>query len=176
MSRDIVQSVENEFLRYRRVAEGAFEQLDEAELCRPDAGGAPAISMIAWHIAGNLTSRFTDFLESDGEKPWRDRESEFLERLVSREELMERWRSAWEILTDSLGTLENGDLSREVLLRGEVLPVHAALLRALAHIGYHVGQIVYVGRLHRGGRWTFLSIPPGVPEPRRPGTGEANPG
>jgi hypothetical protein len=167
MRRDILQSVENEFLRYKGVAEGAFEQLDEAQLCRPDAGGAPAVSTIAWHIAGNLTSRFTDFLETDGEKPWRDRESEFRERMVSRVELMARWRSGWKILTDTLGTLEDEDLSREVLLRGEALPVHAALLRALTHVGYHVGQIVYVGRLHRGEHWTFLSVPPGVIEPQR---------
>jgi len=114
-----------------------------------------------WHIGGNLTSRFTDFLTSDGEKPWRDRESEFEERNVGRTELLEKWEKGWSTLFAALAPLTDADLARTVSVRGVPLTVGEALLRALAHVSYHVGQLTFIGKLLKGAEWDYLSIPPG---------------
>ncbi len=160
MERPVMASIEAEFRRYRTVAEGALAQLTDSELVERGPGGAPSPATIAWHIAGNLRSRFTEFLSSDGEKPWRDRESEFGDRNIPRAELMGWWDQGWTILFRTLDSLEDIRLHHEVLLKGDPLPVHEALHRALAHISYHVGQLVYLGRLYRGEDWRYLSVPP----------------
>jgi len=116
---------------------------------------------VVWHVAGNLQSRFTDFLTSDGEKPWRHRETEFEDRQVSREELIEKWEAGWRTLFDALGPLADDDLSRSITIRGVPLTVCEALHRSLAHASYHVGQMTYIGKMLRGEEWAYLSIPPG---------------
>lgn len=161
MSREILGSIEVEYRRYKALAEGAMEQLDAEELRRSAVPPNNSIATIAWHVSGNLESRFTDFLDSDGEKPWRNRESEFEERQVTREELLEKWERGWTILFDALASLKDEDLHREVAIRGIPLPVHAALHRSLAHASYHVGQMVHLARSFRGEAWQYLSIPPG---------------
>jgi hypothetical protein len=161
MSRAFVESIEAEFVRYKKLAEGAMDQLSPEEICRPSADGNNSIATIAWHVSGNLESRFTDFLTSDGEKPWRNRESEFEARSVDRRELLEKWERGWKILFDALTGLGDDDLRREVAIRGIPLAVHAALHRSLAHASYHAGQIVLLAREARGKDWKYLSIPPG---------------
>src|SRR5678815_4705952 len=91
----IIESIAGEFRRYKALAESALEQLTEPQLVAPGPNGGNSIATICWHIAGNLRSRFTDFLTSDGEKPWRKREEEFQARLVTRAELMEKWNKGW---------------------------------------------------------------------------------
>lgn len=158
--RMVVASVEAEFRRYQALGEGAMEQLSEAQLCTGH-GTAKSIAVIVWHIAGNLRSRFTDFLTTDGEKPWRQREEEFVDRQVLREDVLARWQSGWNVLTATLATLTDADLSRTIHVRGQGMPVIEALHRSLAHISYHVGQIVYVAKAQQGDAWRYLSIPPG---------------
>jgi hypothetical protein len=114
-----------------------------------------------WHVAGNLQSRFTDFLTSDGEKPWRHREEEFEERQVGREELVEKWDDGWETLFDALSPLTDEDLARSITIRGVALSVCEALHRSLAHASYHVGQMTYIGKMLKGEEWMYLTIPPG---------------
>ena len=109
-------------------------------------------------------SRFTDFLSSDGEKPWRKRDSEFVSRKVSRSELREKWNDGWDCLFASLEDLSDGNLGDRVSIRCQQLTVHEALHRSLAHVSYHVGQIVYIAKSFRGDSWRFLSIPPGESE------------
>lgn len=159
--RDIVASVELEFRRYRQLAEGALRQLDDQQLAARAAHDGNSIATLAWHVAGNLRSRFTDFLESDGEKPWRDRDSEFTAHEKSRDELMTFWANGWSCLFDSLAQLDDSHLSRQVTIRSQPLGIHEALHRSLAHAAYHVGQIVMTARAHRGDDWQFMSIPPG---------------
>ncbi|MEX1257274.1 MAG: DinB family protein [Gemmatimonadota bacterium] len=161
MSREILGSIETEYRRYKALAEGAMEQLDAEELCRSPVPPNNSIATIAWHVSGNLESRFTDFLDSDGEKPWRDRESEFEDRQVTREALLQKWERGWTIVLDALASLKDEDLHREVAIRSMPLAVHAALHRSLAHTSHHVGQIVYLARNYRGEGWRYLSIPPG---------------
>ena len=158
----IIESLRKEFQRYKSLAEGAIAQVSDHELCAPDAhAGGNSVAVICWHVAGNLRSRFTDFLTTDGEKPWRKRDEEFEPRLVTREELLARWDGGWQVLFDTLSTLEDRQLHEPVSIRGEALHVHDALHRALAHVAYHAGQIVHIARLLRGSAWNYLSIPPG---------------
>lgn len=157
----IVESIRAEYLRYKKLAEEAIAQLDDAEVSAEGAKGENSIAVVCWHVAGNLRSRFTDFLTSDGEKPWRRREEEFQDRTVTRSELLQKWEQGWGVLLETLATLSDDDLQLTVTIRKEPLKVHQALHRSLAHTAYHVGQIVYIARSLRGKDWKFLSIPPG---------------
>lgn len=160
----IIESIRAEYLRCKRLAEGAIAQLEEAELSATPASGVNSVAVVCWHLAGNLRSRFTDFLTSDGEKPWRQREEEFESRTVSRTELLSHWNEGWDVLLAALDGLDDGLLERTVTIRGQPLQVHEALHRSLAHLSYHVGQIVLLARSFRGDDWQYLSIPPGGSE------------
>ena len=157
----LIQSIEAEYRRYKALAEGALEQVPDELLSSPGPSNGNSLATICWHVSGNLKSRFTDFLESDGEKPWREREEEFARRTVSRSELLAKWADGWNVLFDTLVTLNDSDLTRVVTIRGQSLAVHEALHRSLAHVSYHVGQIVYLAHASCGERWRYLSIPPG---------------
>jgi uncharacterized damage-inducible protein DinB len=157
----VIESITGEFRRYKALAEGALAQLSDAELVAPAAGAGNSIATICWHVGGNLRSRFTDFLTSDGEKPWRNREEEFTARQVTQTELLAHWERGWSALLETLAALRDADLERSVIIRGQSFRVHEALHRALAHAAYHVGQIVYAAKSLRGSSWRYLSIPPG---------------
>ncbi len=161
--RTLLSSIEAEYRRYKLLAESAIEQLEDKDLRRSLAeGSGNCVATIVGHVAGNLESRFTDFLTSDGEKPWRNRDSEFELRAETRAELVQRWERGWARLQGSLASLSDADLTRTVTIRGVPHAVHEALHRSLAHTSYHVGQIVLVARSLRGSGWRFLSIPPGA--------------
>ena len=157
----IVESIRGEYLRYKALAEAAMNQLSEPELCSPAPGQGNSIATICWHISGNLRSRFTDFLTTDGEKPWRNREEEFEPRAVTRAELLAQWEQGWRALLHTLATVSDAQLQDTITIRGERFLVHEALQRSLAHTTYHVGQIVYAAKALRGPNWKSLSIPPG---------------
>lgn len=159
--RKIVDSFEVEYRRYKLLAEGAIEQLSEEELCHPSSSTGNSVATMVWHVAGNLESRFTDFLTSDGEKLWRHRDREFDRRTASREELQEKWERGWAVLFSSLAELEDGKLDEVVTIRGVEHTVLEALQRSLSHASYHVGQIVFLAKETRGDQWRYLSIPPG---------------
>jgi hypothetical protein len=158
--RTLVASIEGEYRRYKTLAEGAINQLPDTALSYA-AGTDNSVATIVWHISGNLLSRFTDFLTSDAEKTWRDRDSEFLARHVTRAELQAKWEEGWRVLFAVLAALADADLERSVMIRAQSLTVAQALHRSLAHASYHVGQIVYVAKALRGADWQSLSIPPG---------------
>lgn len=159
--RAVISSIEAEYLRYKDLAEKTFAQLDDSQLTMRAGETSNSIATIVWHMAGNLTSRFTDFLTTDGEKPWRHRDEEFHDRQVSQPELLARWNAGWQVLFDTLGTLVDDDLTRTVVIRGQSLPVIDALHRSLAHAASHVGQIQFWGKVMKGTTWDYLSIPPG---------------
>ena len=158
---NIVESIRAEYLRYKALAEAAIAQLDEPQISVEGPNGGNSIAAICWHVAGNLSSRFTDFLTADGEKPWRQREEEFKSRSVTRAELLEKWEQGWSPLLGTLAALTDDQLQSTVTIREQPLQVHEALHRSLAHTSYHVGQIVYVAKGLRGKEWKYLSIPPG---------------
>ncbi len=157
----IIESVRAEYLRYKDLAEAAIDQLSDDELSAHGPGGGNSIAVVCWHVSGNLRSRFTEFLTSDGEKPWRNREEEFQARIITRGTLLTKWNEGWSALLGTLATLTDEDLQLTVTIRGQPLCVHEALHRSLAHLSYHIGQIVYAAKAVRGRDWTYLSIPPG---------------
>ena len=164
MNRGLLSLIEAEYERYKALGEGTFRQLSAEELVT-DTAGANSIAMIVWHIAGNLESRFTDFLTTDGEKPWRNRDSEFEPRTPSPRR--DRGEVGPGLAGCSLGRLQeltDDDLGRSVTIRGVSSGVDEALLRSVAHASHHVGQIVYLGKCFRGDSWESLSIPPGKSE------------
>jgi len=160
-SRRMISWIEGEFRRYKQLGEGVVGQLGPDQLAARASPESLSIATVVWHVSGNLTSRFTDFLTTDGEKPWRNREGEFEERSVGRKELLEKWEGGWRVLLDALEPLSDDDLDRTVSVRGVALTVGEALLRSLAHVSYHVGQMTFMGKLLRGAEWHYLSIPPG---------------
>lgn len=160
--RDVVGAIEAEYWRYKALGDSTLAQVDDEALCRVPAEESNSVAVVLWHVAGNLESRFTDFLTSDGEKPWRDRDVEFDERVVSRADARAKWDRGWVVVLDALRGLSDDDLSRQVTVRGQSLSVAEALARSLAHTAYHVGQIVFLGKMWRGTGWTCLSIPRGA--------------
>jgi uncharacterized damage-inducible protein DinB len=148
-----------EFHRYRDLAEKAMAQIPDEALNHVPATDANSIAMIVRHVSGNLRSRFTDFLTTDGEKPWRDRDSEFVERPYTREELRKIWDASWQIVDAELATLTDAHIQKTVVIRGVPASVQEALCRATAHIAYHAGQIVLLCRMYGTREWASLSIP-----------------
>lgn len=159
--RPILSSIESEYRRYKLLAEAAVHQLDDMQLAENGDGAVNSITTLMWHLSENLKSRFSDFLTSDGEKPWRDREAEFRARAVTKSDLLSKWDEGWQVLFATLQSLDDADLARSVTIRGSALSVPEALHRSLAHVAYHVGQIVFIAKTTRGSDWEYLSIPPG---------------
>lgn len=155
-------SVRDEYRKARNLAEGAMQQISEGDFDRAVAAGSNTIRVLMQHVGGNLRSRFSDFLTSDGEKPDRRRDAEF-ESASDRApaEVRAVWEAGWDVLFRTLDSLGPEDLLRTVTIRGEPHTVIRALERSLAHISYHVGQIVYVAKAIRGAAFESLSIPLG---------------
>jgi hypothetical protein len=156
-----VEAIADEFTRYKALGEAAIAQLGEEELALTGSDGGNSIIAIVWHLAGNLESRFTDFRTSDGEKPWRDRDDEFVLRNVTKSTLLEKWERGWRALLNALGGLSDADLMQPVTIRRQQLRIDQALQRSLAHTAYHVGQIVFLAKQIRSSGWRCLSIPLG---------------
>ncbi|HKB09196.1 MAG TPA: DUF1572 family protein [Vicinamibacterales bacterium] len=156
--RDIVRTFRN----YKALGERALAQAPDVSLHTELDANSNSIAVIAKHIGGNLRSRFRDFLTSDGEKPDRNRDGEFLmAQPASRAEIMQWWDDGWTTLLGALEALTPGDLTRTVHIRGEAFLVVEALNRSVTHTSYHVGQIVYLARHFAGAAWTTLSIKKG---------------
>lgn len=162
--RDVIASIETEFRRYKGLGDGAIQQLTDDELSRAGSEGGNSVAVLVWHLSGNFASRFTDFLTTDGEKPWRRRDEEFDERRVTREELLAKWNGGWAVLQSALAALDDSHLNHAVLVRGVEFTVHEALHRSLAHFSYHVGQMVFLAKSFRGESWKTLSIARGASE------------
>lgn len=160
-ARRVIAAIESEFQRYRSMGEGVLDQVDPGQLVARPSAESLSLAMIVWHVAGNLESRFTDFLTTDGEKPWRAREDEFAVRDEPPHAVRAKWDRGWGVLGATLSGLDDATLASTVTIRGVGLSVLEALLRSLAHVSYHVGQMTYVGKMLRGPDWEYLSIPPG---------------
>lgn len=157
--KDFLTFILDRFEQLRSQGEKTLAQLtDEDVHWSPDAE-SNSIAIIVQHLHGNMLSRFTDFLTSDGEKPDRHRDEEFIEHALSLADLKKMWSEGWNCVFAAVRPLKEDDLSREIFIRGESQTVMEALLRALSHIAYHVGQIVYLGKHRKGSEWKTLSIP-----------------
>ncbi len=162
MAEDFLLLTNREFRRLKNLAERAVAQLPTEAIFAVPGEGDNSIAVVLKHLSGNIRSRWENFLTADGEKPDRDRDSEFvIGPNDSHPALLARWEEAWTILFSELEALSSADLERTVRIRGESLTVLQAIMRQISHQSYHVGQIVYVAKHFRGRDWTSLSIPVG---------------
>lgn len=136
----------------------AIAQLSDEKLHIALDSNTNSIAVIMKHVAGNLLSRWTDFLITDGEKPWRNRDDEFVDTFGSRYELITYWDSGWQRLFDTLSSLSPNDLTKTITIRGEPHSVPLAIQRSLAHTCYHVGQIMLIARVLAGEQWATITI------------------
>ena len=162
---------------YKTLAEGAMAQATDDELRVVLDPEMNSIALIVKHMVGNMRSRWTDFLTSDGEKPTRDRESEFRDPLITRDALLRAWNEGWALVFGTLESLTDTDLTRTIRIRGEAHSVLQAITRQLGHYAYHVGQIVFLAKHLRSAQWKSLSIPRGgsVPFTASAAQGDARP-
>jgi hypothetical protein len=151
----------DEYRRYRALGEKAMAQVSDDALNHVPAPEANSIAMIVRHIGGNLASRFTDFLSSDGEKPWRNRDEEFADGPFTRAQVNEAWKKGWDVVEREVAKLADADLEKKVKIRGTELTVHEALCRSVAHTAMHVGQVILLARMYATSDWQTLSIPKG---------------
>ena len=148
------------FRGYKKLAEGAIEQVADEDFFRALDEEANSIAVIIKHMVGNMLSRWTDFLTTDGEKPDRNRDMEFvLTPEATRAELLARWERGWECVFAAVESLQPEDLMRTVLIRGEEYTVVKAINRQMTHYGYHIGQIVFLAKHFKSQEWKSLSIP-----------------
>jgi hypothetical protein len=161
-SENYVELLLREFKRLKSLADGAISQCSEEQFFAAPAPTDNSVAVLVKHVAGNLVSRWTDLLTSDGEKPGRNRDAEF-EILPedSRARLLDLWERGWGVLFASLSSLTEADMSRSIRIRGEPLTLLQAVNRQLTHYSYHVGQIVYVAKHYCSASWKTLSIPRG---------------
>ena len=159
MKATAVKPIENLFLYYKSLGEKAMDQVSDEALFHTPDDKSNSISVIVKHLHGNMLSRWTDFLTTDGEKEWRQRDGEFEETLTTRAQVMHLWEEGWKCLFDALRSLTDEDLKKVVYIRNMGQPAEEAILRQLAHYAYHVGQIVYLARMLNEGNWTSLTIP-----------------
>jgi hypothetical protein len=158
---DFLKDAIKRFRYYKELGDKTFTQLAEADLFYQPSGESNSIAVIVQHLYGNMMSRWTNFLTEDGEKEWRQRDAEFEVMQISQQDLLSFWNEGWKCLLDTLESLQPEDLTKTVTIRTEPLQVYDAILRQLAHYPYHVGQIVYIGRLIKNEQWQSLSIPKG---------------
>lgn len=147
------------FRNYKKLAEKAMEQVSDEEFFRLIDAESNSIAIIAKHIAGNLKSRWTDFLTSDGEKDFRDRDSEFVSENETRESLMKFWEEGWQTLFDALEPLTAKDFEKTITIRNQPHTICEAINRQLTHYSYHIGQITFLAKHFRSAEWQTLSVP-----------------
>ena len=158
---NLLADLTHEFRRHKSLADRAMGKLDDEQFFHRPGEAVNPIALIVKHLAGNLISRWSDFLNTDGEKPSRDRDDEFrLGEQDTRANLLAAWERGWQTLFDTLAGLQASDLEKTVTIRGEPHTVAQALLRGMSHVAYHTGQILYVVRLLRPDS-DWLTIPPG---------------
>ncbi len=158
---------------YKELGDKSFAQLDDAAFHYKPNEVSNSIAVIVRHMAGNMLSRWTNFLTEDGEKEWRDRDTEFEEPATDRAGVIAMWEKGWDCYLGALRDLKEDDLLRTVHIRSEPLTVVDAINRQLAHYPHHVGQIVYLARMIKGDAWQSLSIPKGDSQAFNQGMGHA---
>ncbi len=154
-----LQSVIKRLLYYKDLADKTFLVLEEKDFHYQFNEESNSIAVIIQHVAGNMLSRWTDFLTTDGEKDWRNRDEEFELKNLSKDDLLKFWEKGWNCCMNSIRSLTEEDLLKTIYIRSEPLIVIDAINRQLAHYPYHVGQIIYIGKMIKDANWQSLSIP-----------------
>ncbi len=154
-----LQSSIKKFKTQKSLGDKTFTQLDDKDLLLKPSKESNSIAVIVQHMSGNMLSRWTNFLTEDGEKSWRERDKEFEDGLQTKEAVLAAWNKGWDCVLGVLESLKPDDLMKTITIRSEPLLVVDAIVRQLDHYGYHVGQIVYIGRIIKDEAWQSLSIP-----------------
>ncbi|HEY1870232.1 MAG TPA: DUF1572 family protein [Chitinophagaceae bacterium] len=154
-----LQTAIKRFKLQKNLGEKTFEQLDEKDLLFKPSKESNSIAVIVQHMSGNMLSRWTNFLTEDGEKSWRDRDKEFEDVLTTKDEILKAWNTGWQCVFDAVENLKPEDAMKTITIRSEQLSVVDAIIRQIEHYGYHIGQIVYIGKLIKDEAWQSLSIP-----------------
>ncbi|MFT3909809.1 MAG: DUF1572 family protein [Ferruginibacter sp.] len=154
-----LKNVRSELNRYKSLAEKAMDQLEAGQLFFSSNDDSNSIAIIAQHMYGNMLSRWTDFLTTDGEKPWRDRDSEFEITVNDKNEVLRQWQEGWDCVFAALDALNDEQLSTTIHIRNEPMTAMDAINRQLAHYAYHVGQIVFAAKQLKKEGWNSLTIP-----------------
>ena len=160
---------------YKELGDKSFEQLNEWDFHYQPNDESNSIAVIIQHMAGNMLSRWTNFLTEDGEKEWRQRDGEFETGKQSKAELISLWEKGWECFLGTLTSLKKKDLKKTVTIRQEPLTVVDAIIRQMAHYPYHIGQIIYIAKIIKSKSWKNLSIPKGASQEYNSGTGVKDP-
>ncbi|PEJ60282.1 hypothetical protein CN692_03035 [Bacillus sp. AFS002410] len=150
-----------EFQGIKKLGDRSIDQLDNEELHWHPTSESNSISIIVKHLSGNMISRFTDFMTTDGEKPWRNRDVEFEGNYKSKDDLLTDWNKGWNVVFNTIESLKEEDVLKTVKIRGEEHTVLQAIHRQISHYGYHIGQIVYISKQIKNEKFTSLSIPKG---------------
>jgi hypothetical protein len=161
MKSTYLNSVKKQFEYYQSVGEKTFDQLDEKDLFWQYNPESNSIAITVNHLWGNMKSRWTDFLTSDGEKEWRNRDLEFEHVITIKDQLLKKLHDGWETLFKALDTINEENFDSKVYIRNQEHSIIDAINRQLMHYSYHIGQIVYIGRMIKGNNWKSLSIPKG---------------
>jgi len=154
-------SIKKQFEYYKSLGDKTFSQLNDDQLFYQYNDESNSIAIITKHLVGNMLSRWTDFLTTDGEKEWRNRDDEFSDSIRTRAELLATWEKGWECLFNAITQLTQDDLGKEIFIRNMGHTVVEAINRQLAHYSYHIGQLVFIGKLVTNDSWESLSIPKG---------------
>ena len=161
MATGYLEIIKKQFESYKALGDKTFAQLTDEQIAWQYNGESNSIGVIVKHLWGNMLSRWTDFLISDGEKEWRDRDAEFDNDIAGKEELLAKWNEGWKCMFNALNNLTEDDLSKEIFIRRQSHTVMEAISRQLSHYAYHVGQIVFIGKMVLNEKWSSLSIPKG---------------
>ncbi|WP_440115722.1 DUF1572 family protein [Paenibacillus sp. QZ-Y1] len=159
MNQVFLDTAEKQFLYYKQLGEKAMAQLESEQLFQAWNEDANSIAVIVKHLWGNMLSRWTDVLTTDGEKPWRERDAEFVNDISTREELLAKWEEGWSCMLETIRSLTPDQLSHIIYIRNEGHTLMEAIIRQLAHYPYHVGQIVFAAKMLKETAWDSLSIP-----------------
>jgi hypothetical protein len=161
MNENYLESIKKQFEYYKMLGEKTIEQLPPESLFWQYNPESNSIAIIIQHLCGNMLSRWTDFLTTDGEKPTRNRDAEFENNHQTPDQIRQQWQQGWQCLFHALNTLTPSDLQREIYIRNQAHTVLEAINRQLAHYPYHIGQIVFIGKMIANEKWQSLSIPKG---------------
>ena len=161
MQDEYLNSVKKQFEYYKSIGEKTFDQLDEKNLFWQFNGESNSIAIIVNHLWGNMKSRWTNFLSSDGEKEWRNRDLEFESVIKTKAELIEKWNDGWKCLFNALDSITKENFETKIYIRNQEHSIIDAINRQLAHYSYHVGQILYIGKMLKEDQWKSLSIQKG---------------
>ena len=159
MEKNYLEGTLKLFAYYKSLGDKTLEQLSENDINWQYNEDSNSIAVLVKHLWGNMLSRWTDFLTTDGEKPWRKRDAEFENDIKNKTELLEKWEEGWNCLINALNSITDADLDKVIYIRNDGHTIMEAVNRQLAHYPYHVGQIVYIAKMIKNSNWSSLSIP-----------------